>query len=79
MFGYENGAPVEREEKYAIASAELNELGTLTQKMAGKSALMTVADMIYWLSRVQYVPRGNAESTMALNFEASAVGALQGG
>ena len=78
-FGYENGEPVEREEQYAIASADLNELGAVTQKMAGKRALMTVADMIYWLNRVQFIPQGNAESTFNtsdVSFAANAVGIL---
>ena len=75
-FGYENGEPVEREEQYAIASADLNELGAVTQKMAGKRALMTVADMIYWLNRVQFIPQGNAESAFALNFSSAASGIL---
>ena len=53
-FGYENGEPVEREEQYAIASADLNELGAVTQKMAGKRALMTVADMILHLQQAAF-------------------------
>jgi hypothetical protein len=75
-FGYENGEPVEREEQYAIASADLNELGAVAQKMAGKRALMTVADMVYWLNRVQFIPQGNAESTFAVNFTSAASGIL---
>lgn len=75
-FGYENGEPVEREEQYAIASADLNELGAVTQKMAGKRALMTVADMVYWLKRVQFIPQGNATSAFALNFVSAASGIL---
>lgn len=75
-FGYENSEPVEREEQYAIASADLNELGAVTQKMAGKRALMTVADMIYWLNRVQFIPQGSAESAFALNFASAASGIL---
>ena len=75
-FGYENGEPVEREEQYAIASEDLNELGAVTQKMAGKRALMTVADMVYWLNRVQFIPHGNAESAFALNFASAASGIL---
>ena len=71
--------PVEREEQYAIASADLNELGAVTQKMAGKRSLMTVADMVYWLNRVQFIPQGNAESTFNtsdVSFAANAVGIL---
>lgn len=75
-FGYENGEPVEREEQYTIASADLNELGAVTQKMAGKRALMTVADMVYWLKRVQFIPQGNATSAFALNFVSAASGIL---
>jgi hypothetical protein len=66
--------PVEREETYAIASESLNALGAVTQKMAGKKALMTVADMVYWLNRVQYVPQGNAENTSSVSQISSAVG-----
>lgn len=65
-FGNVEGIPVEREEAYAIASADLNALGAITQKMAGKSALMTIADMVYWLNRVIYIPQGNAESEQTI-------------
>lgn len=75
-FGYENDEPVEREEQYAIASADLNELGTITQKMSGKRVLMTVADMIYWLNRVQFIPQSSAESVLALNFAPTVIGTL---
>lgn len=75
-FGYENELPVEREEAYAISSESLNELGAVTQKMAGKKALMTVTDMIYWLNRVQYIPQGNAESSFALSLISWASGVL---
>lgn len=61
-FGNVDDVPVEREESYAISSEDLNALGAITQKMAGKSTLMTVDDMIYWLNRVQYIPQGYAES-----------------
>lgn len=63
-FGNVDGIPVEREEAYAIASADLNALGAVTQNMAGQNALMTVADMIYWLNRVKFVPQGYAESAL---------------
>lgn len=68
--------PVEREEAYSISSEDLNAIGAITQKMAGKSALMTVADMIYWLNRVQYIPQGNAESSFSLSFDSGASGIL---
>jgi hypothetical protein len=74
-----SGDPAEREEKYAITSEYLNELGKITQTMAGRSELMTITDMIYWLNRVQYIPQGNAESSFnlaSLAFETSAVGVL---
>ena len=65
-FGNVDGNPVEREEAYAINATELNAIGAITQKMAGKKALMTVAEMIYWLNRVQYIPQGNAESVQSI-------------
>lgn len=66
--------PVEREETYAIESESLNALGAVTQKMAGKKALMTVADMVYWLNRVAFIPQGNAENTSSVSQISSAVG-----
>ena len=65
-FGNVDGTPAPRSEAYTIVSADLNELGAVTQKMAGKRALMTVADMIYWLNRVQFIPQGNAESVQTI-------------
>lgn len=65
-FGYVDDQPVDRLETYSITSADLNELGKAAQKMAGKNALMTIADMIYWLNRVVYIPQGYAESTCAV-------------
>lgn len=75
-FGNVDGKPVEREEAYAINATELNAIGAITQKMAGKKALMTVAEMIYWLNRVQYIPQGNAESSFRLAFVNGASGIL---
>ena len=74
-------APADRDGQYAITGADLNELGAVTQKMAGKRALMTVSDMIYWLNRVQFIPQGNAESVIDVSplFITSAYGALQEG
>lgn len=66
-FGNVDGTPAEREEAYAILSGDLNALGAITQTMSGKKALMTVADMIYWLNRVQYIPQGNAESVQSVS------------
>ena len=63
-------------ERYAIKSEDLNAIGELVQKMAGRSALMTVADMIYWLNRVQFIPQGNAESSFSLSFDSGASGIL---
>ena len=68
--------PAEREEAYAIASASLNELGAITQKMAGKKQLMTVADMVYWLNRVVYIPQGCAESNVVFVLDSAAGGRL---
>jgi len=75
-FGNQNGEPVEREDAYSISSEDLNAIGAITQKMAGKSALMTVADMIYWLNRVQFIPQGNAESSFSLSFDSAVSGVL---
>lgn len=63
-FGIVDGEPVEREEAYAITSADLNALGAVTQNVACKNALMTVADMIYWLNRAKFIPQGHAESAL---------------
>lgn len=68
--------PADRLEAYAILGADLNALGAITQKMAGRTALMTVADMIYWLNRVQFIPQGNAESSFSLSFESVSSGIL---
>lgn len=77
-FGNVDGIPVEREEAYAISSEDLNAIGAATQKMAGKSALLTTKEIAYWLNRVIFVPQGNAESSFNLmSFESSAVGLLE--
>lgn len=75
-FGYENGAPAEREAMYAIPSADLNELGAVTQKMSGKKALVTVSEMIRLLNQVQFIPQGNAESVNVITHISSAVGII---
>lgn len=66
-FGKVDDAPVERAPIYIIDSEDLNELGALAQKMAGKKALMSVEDMIYWLGRVQFIPQGYGESKQKIN------------
>ena len=76
VFGNQNGEPVEREEAYSILSKDLNAIGAIAQKMAGRRSPMTVADMIYWLNRVQFIPQGNAESELTLSFNAAASGIL---
>lgn len=63
-------------ERYAIKSEDLNAIGELVQKMAGKSALMSINDMIYWLNRVQFIPQGNAENEFSLSFNSAASGIL---
>ncbi len=68
--------PVERLDAYAISSVDLNALGAITQTMAGKSVLMTVSDMVYYLSTVQFIPKGNAESSLSLSFNSAASGVL---
>jgi hypothetical protein len=61
-FGYENGAPVEREEAYAISSTELNELGKIVQGVANAASLLTIADMNYWLLRAKFVSQAYANT-----------------
>lgn len=75
-FGNQNGLPVERNEAYSISSDDLNALGAITQTMAGKHTLMTVSDMIQYLGTVQFIPRGNAESSFSLSFDSGASGIL---
>lgn len=81
-FGYENDEPVAREEAYTISSENLNELGRITQAVAGKSVLMTLDEMLYHLDRAKFIPQGFASSevyTRAFTFESNAVGNLQEG
>ena len=80
-FGNLDGNPVEREEAYVITGDVLNELGAIGQEASGRSALLTIADVIYWLNRVKFVPQGNAESSFVVSgsFETSAVGSLTEG
>jgi hypothetical protein len=79
-FGYEDGAPVEREEAYTILGATLNELGKITQAMAGKTALMTLDEMLYHLNRAKYLPYGIASSEFnSPSFVSSVVAELQEG
>ena len=76
-FGYENGEPVEREEQYAITSADLNELGKIVQGVANTTSLLTVADMRYWLSRARFIPQAYATteiSTYGSRLSVSAMG-----
>lgn len=75
-FGNVDGIPVEREEAYAISSEDLNAIGAATQKMAGKSALLTIKEIAYWLNRVIFVPQSNAESSFSLAFVSGASGIL---
>lgn len=75
-FGNVDGIPVEREEAYAISSEDLNAIGAATQKMVGKSALLTIKEIAYWLNRVIFIPQGNAESSFSLAFVSGASGIL---
>lgn len=76
-FGYTNGAPVEREDSYIIKSEDLNELGSIVQQMSGKKKTLTVSEMITILQRVEYIPQGNAESSLAsLDYSSSSIGTL---
>lgn len=63
-FGYENDAPVEREESYAITSNDLNQLGKIVQGVANTNSLLRVADMVYWLSRARFIPQAHANTTV---------------
>jgi hypothetical protein len=56
--------PVEREEAYSIKSEDLNALGAVSQFVAGKTALMTIGEMIYVLNKAKFIPQGNAESVL---------------
>ena len=63
-FGNENDVPVEREEKYSIASADLNELGRISQIAGGNNNLLTVSEMIAILDRAKFLPFGYAETAV---------------
>jgi hypothetical protein len=73
-FGNVDGTPAEREEAYAIASADLNALGAVSQAVAGKNGLMTVSEMVYVLNKAKFIPQGFAASSLSLVFESSATG-----
>ena len=69
------GADATYDEQYAVLSESLNEIARLTGVMAGTNKAMTLAEIIYWLGRVIYIPQGNASSEFTLdstNFETSA-------
>ena len=75
-FGYENGAPVEREEAYAISCTELNELGKIVQGVANTASLLTIADMNYWLSRAKFIPQAYANTEIPATSQRLLVGAI---
>lgn len=76
-FGYVNNVPAEREFTYVITSERLNKLGFIAQKMSGRTKLMTVDEIIALLQRVEYVPQGNAESSLAfLDYSSLSIGRL---
>lgn len=52
-FGYENGEPVEREEQYAITSADLNTLGAAVQNVCDVKYLLTVSGMATHINGIQ--------------------------
>ena len=60
------GADATYDEQYAVLSESLNEIARLTGVMAGTNKAMTLADIIYWLGRVIYIPqaRGMTEYVM---------------
>ena len=66
-FGYENGEPVSRDEQYGISSEDLNELGKIVQGVANTKSLLTLDDMIYWLTRARFIPQGYANTTVEAN------------
>jgi hypothetical protein len=77
-----DGVPAEREEAYTILSADLNELGAISQKVAGKNDLMAIDEILYHLNRAKFIPQGFASSEVyarAFTFEANAVGESQEG
>lgn len=78
-FGNVDGVPVEREEAYTILGVNLNELGRITQAVAGKSELMTIDEMLYHLDRAKFVPFATVKSELAFNFNSNATGVLQEG
>ncbi len=61
--------PAEREALYSIAGADLNELAYVAQKVSGRAKLMTIEEIVHWLSTTQYIPQGNAESAVDFNIE----------
>lgn len=63
-FGNENDAPVDREEKYSIASADLNELGRISQSAGGNNNLLTVSEMIAILDRAKFLQFDYAETAV---------------
>lgn len=75
-FGKVNDTPVEREPEYIIDSEDLNELGAIAQKIAGKKVLMSIKDMIYWLNRVQFIPHGYGEGINAVKNNSTAKGTV---
>ena len=61
---------------YKVSRNWLAEIVGIVQNMAGKSSDMTLEDITYWLSRVQFIPQGNADSSFSLAFESAASGIL---
>lgn len=59
--------PAEREALYSITGADLNELAYVAQKVSGRAKLMTIEEIVHWLSTTQYIPQGNAESRFNFN------------
>ena len=47
-----------------------------TQTLVGTNRKMTPAEILYWLSRVKFIPQGWADSEFATDFDAGAVGRL---
>lgn len=67
---------VDPDVNYKVGRNWLADLVSVVQKMAGKASDMTLEDITYWLSRVQFIPQGNAESSFTPSFESNASGIL---
>lgn len=80
-FGNVDGNPAEREEAYAITSADLNELGAVAQRITKNSSLVTVGEIISILQLAEFLPVGQASTTwnasQLMIFASNSVGTLE--